>query len=108
MSEKKFQNAADLEAWLRGKDVDTEMAAAACQKLFDGGYCFPSALIGITFEEMTSYEIRAPVARYISNKLQESQQKHGEISRFSNGFDLFFFVINNQSHHVAFLDAILT
>ena len=80
MSEEKFRDAAALEAWLKGKDVDPEKAAAVCQTIFHKGYDLPSTLIGISSEELTGCGISNPVARHISNKLKESQQQHGEFS----------------------------
>lgn len=83
MSEEKFQDAVALEAWLKGKDVDPEKAAAVCQTLFAIGYDLPSTLIGISSEELAGCGISNPVARHISNKLKESQQQNGELRHCS-------------------------
>jgi hypothetical protein len=79
MSDEKFQDAAALEAWLIGKDVDPEKAAAVFQALFDKGYDFPSTLIGISFEALTRAGISDPVAQMLSNKLKERQQHNCEL-----------------------------
>jgi hypothetical protein len=79
MSDEKFQDAAALEAWLIGKDVDPEKAAAVSQVLFDKEYDFPSTLIGISFEALARAGISDPVAQMLSNKLKERQQQNGEL-----------------------------
>jgi hypothetical protein len=71
MSEEKFQDAAAVEAWLIGKDVDPEKGAAVSQVLFDEGFNLPSTLIYTSFKELTGYEISDPVAQHLTNKLKE-------------------------------------
>ena len=79
MSEEKFQDAAALEAWLKGKDVDPEKAAAVSQVLFDKEYDFPSTLIGISSDDLKAIGLTIPVAQMLSNKLKERPQQNGEL-----------------------------
>ena len=85
MSEEKFQDAAALEAWLKGKYVDPENAAEVAPILFTKGFNLPSTLIGISFEELTGYGITIPVAQSLSNKLKEQHQQRDRDQQWESG-----------------------
>jgi NAD-dependent DNA ligase len=74
MSEENFQDAATLEAWLKGRGVDDDDVGDAAFKLFASKFNKPSRLLGITIQELKEYaEIEGPVARELSNKLKDQQ-----------------------------------
>jgi hypothetical protein len=78
MSEEKFEDAAALEAWLKGKDVDPVKATAVSEALFNEGYDQPSTLIGITSADLKASGLKPAIAQSLSNKLKE-QQQDGEL-----------------------------
>jgi hypothetical protein len=73
MSEEKFEDAAALEAWLKGKDVDPVKATAVSEALFNEGYDQPSTLIGITSADLKASGLKPAIAQSLSNKLKEPQ-----------------------------------
>jgi len=73
MSEEKFQDASALEAWLKGKDVDSGRAATVSEALFSKGFDQPSTLIGISSAQLEGKGITTPTAVHISNKLEKEQ-----------------------------------
>jgi hypothetical protein len=93
MREEKFQNAAALEAWLIGKDVDEEDVAAAADKLFTKGFNKPSTLIGISSDDLNASGLTIPVAQTLSNKLKERQQQNGKLCCCSSVYFVFNLVL---------------
>jgi hypothetical protein len=77
MSEEKFQDAAALKAWLKGKGVDDDDAFEAANQLFAKGFNKPSTLLNITFEILKSEGVADPLALELSHVLKEQQwQQH--------------------------------
>jgi hypothetical protein len=79
MSEEKFQNEADLKAWLITKGVDEEDAETAAPTLHACGFVYPSALIGITSADLKESGLAVPLAYLLCNKLAKEQQQNGEL-----------------------------
>ena len=73
MSEEKFEDAAALEAWLKGKDVDPVKATAVSEALFNEGYDQPSTLIGISSDQLERLGVSILLSVELSNKLKEPQ-----------------------------------
>ena len=81
MSDKKFEDAEELKAWLIGKGVVAEdEEETASQQLFDKKYNRPSKLVGISSDALLRAGLSDPLAQHISNKLKEQQQQDGEMS----------------------------
>ena len=70
-ADEKFKSKDELEDWLKRRGVDDNVADAA-DALFAKGFNRPSALLGITVEELKSDAgIQNPLARILSNKLEK-------------------------------------
>jgi hypothetical protein len=79
MSEERFQDAADLEAWLKRQYVDPEKAEEAAPIVFDKGFDSPSTLMGISSADLQASHLAIPLAQSLSNKLKPQQQQNGEL-----------------------------
>jgi hypothetical protein len=74
MSEEVFVNEAALEAWLISKDVPAAKAEVAAKKLYAAGFDCPSALVGISSDDLKASGLPIPLAQSLRNKLATPQQ----------------------------------
>jgi len=74
MSEEEFVNEAALEAWLISKDVPAAKAEVAAKKLYATGFDCPSALVGISSDDLKASGLPIPLAQSLKNKLATQQQ----------------------------------
>ena len=82
--EEEFKTAEDVQKWLaEDRNVPLPVATAVASTLFVGGYWYPSSLLNIQREDLSSLDISPPHRNTLFNKLQQHQQPQqleGEIA----------------------------
>ena len=72
----KFKTIEELREWLEGRGVDEDDVDAAATALFTKGFNKRTKLLGISIQELKDFAgIVGPIARELSNLLQQQQQQ---------------------------------
>ena len=73
MDEVIFKDTKTLVKWLHNRGVPKEKAERAAHKLLAAEYDMPSTLLNASYEQFVEIEIPNPIARLLSNKLDEKK-----------------------------------